>query len=368
MLPRAPGGWTGTGILALVLATAAVAGWAVSWWIVPPYVALMAWLLLPAENRDRPESSSAAGPVPPAPTIPVGSLPAVEPESVAEASTSPPTRPARARKPRTRSKPKDKEPPPVAPEPMLVNWVQVAPGKFVRVESPPASTIEGPAAPEDDEGRPPDPPPDDGIDLGDEPVGFDPPMRPDEVEPEGPIPNEAPDPDDPGQGDYSEPDPDSGPGSPEGPQDEHPGYAESREPGGEDAAITPTEPVGVSQAEPGPAVEETPPEGPSTRPSDEKTEVAGIAPDASAKPSERAPARPVAPTASPLRVDGWPGRLLDDRAGRTRGPIVGIPPLPTPRLDRGRNRDPGRHHGRPRHDRPFHQDPPRKQPSRGPPR
>ncbi|MFO0959518.1 MAG: hypothetical protein U0800_19140 [Isosphaeraceae bacterium] len=346
MLGKARGGWTAAGILVLVLATAAVAGWAVSWWIVPPYVALMAWLLLPADERDK---SAGSATVPPAPTIEVGPTSAAVPAPIDEPSpvAATPTRPAKARKPRARSKAKDKEPTPSVVVPVSVNWVQVAPGKFIRVESPTAPPVEeanpaeidggSPPSPIGGQDRPPDPPPDDGLDPGE--AGFDPPMRPDDeneagIEVRGKITliYEAPDRDDPGPGD--DPGPDDGPEveSPERHPDEHLGYAEVREPGGEEAATTPTEPVGACEAGPGPDAE-APPEGPPACPTDDEPGVAGIAPDASGTSAGRAPGRAAAAPLMPSRVDGWPGRLLDDRAGRTHNPIAGIPTLPTPRLN-----------------------------------
>lgn len=376
----------------MVLATALVAGWAVSWWIVPPYVALMAWLLMPADDRTRAGEPARTEPLPTEPNV------AVEPtlatvESSAEDTDRPSTstaipKPTRARKSRSRSKSRDRESSPIAHEPMTVNWVQVAPGKFLRVESPQApssqesvsETVRTEIEPEtpwnDGAERPPDPPPDDvGIapdrdpepDLNrddGEPAGFDPPIRPDETVETTPA--EAPDHDDPGPDD--DPDPKFGPESRTEPHDEHLGFAEVRELGGEDAAITPTEPVGACPAQPGPNAEDSPTGETSACPTDESPGVAGIAPDASGKPAERPLARPTAPTMLPLRVDGWPGGLSGDRTGRTRGPIADNPPLPTPGLDRGRFPGPGRPHGRHRHDRPFHPAAPGGKPrSRGPP-
>lgn len=228
-------------------------------------------------NRPRPP-----GPVPPAPTIPVGSAPAVEPESVAERQRR--RRPGRrGRKPRTRSKPKDKEPPPVAPEPMLVNWVQVA------LASSSGSSLRQPrrsgAAPDDEAVRPTRRPTMGSTSAMSRSASI--PMRPDEDQ--GSIPNEAPDPDDPGQRRLLRRSRIRVQGRRKDHQDEHPGYAESREPGGEDAAIHPDR-AGRSQPGRTRASRQRKPLQRAPRPARRtKTEVAGIAADASAKPSERAP-------------------------------------------------------------------------------
>jgi len=124
--------WT-AGLIGLVLATSwAVAS--VSWWLVPPYLLVMAFVLFaPGE----PSNDDAT------PSILVGPHSAIEPladapsaseeESVSNASTAalPAGVPAPTRKSKGRKKQSAKTQPEPPPE---ATWIQVGPGKFVRVE------------------------------------------------------------------------------------------------------------------------------------------------------------------------------------------------------------------------------------------
>jgi hypothetical protein len=107
----------------LVLTTSVVVGAAISWWAIPPYVLVMAWLLL---SPVRPSGIGGA--------LPELDQSTVAADAVAEGAgpVEGPSAQAKSRRPRARAR--VKTPPTVVPEPLEVSWVQVAPGKFLRVE------------------------------------------------------------------------------------------------------------------------------------------------------------------------------------------------------------------------------------------
>ena len=174
------GGW-GWALVALVPLTSLAAA-SVSAWLVPPYLILMAGLLLAPVRKARREARGAgAGGESPREHGQTSSQ--VERSDVAEGSApetaagsdgaavaaATGTAVARPRKGRGKGKAKAKAEPGVAPEPVRVNWVRVGPGQFVRVEeaapaeagphsgeAPPEGEVAGlgpgpetPAAPED---------------------------------------------------------------------------------------------------------------------------------------------------------------------------------------------------------------------------
>jgi hypothetical protein len=139
-------------VLALLIAGT---GWAVaSWlsvWLVVPYLILMALLLLPSAGRPPGDSigadsdgSRALRPARPGEDLDNrssdGPASAEPPEDGAEQANA--SGPARARRGKGRAR-KAKLP----PEPSEATWVQVAPGKFVRVEAPETPGQDGPHAP-----------------------------------------------------------------------------------------------------------------------------------------------------------------------------------------------------------------------------
>jgi hypothetical protein len=141
-------------VLALLMAGTswAVASW-VSVWLVPPYLILMALLLFPSAGRlhgDPAEAESArSNPLQPAmpgedldgaESAPDGSASAESSEGNSEPGAA--SSPTRAR----RGKGRAKKAKPV-PEPAEATWIEVAPGKFVRVEASETSGQAGPHAP-----------------------------------------------------------------------------------------------------------------------------------------------------------------------------------------------------------------------------
>jgi hypothetical protein len=123
------------GLGVLIVTTCVVLGWQASWWLVPGYLLLMTWLLAGADVRTTAVTDRA-----PAPSgCEAGAAPGEQPSteirttaSEAQAGTETATvvKKRRTRKPRAK---------PSVPEPVEARWVQVAPGKFVRVEKPPVS-------------------------------------------------------------------------------------------------------------------------------------------------------------------------------------------------------------------------------------
>ncbi|HEY2155556.1 MAG TPA: hypothetical protein VGH33_07995 [Isosphaeraceae bacterium] len=116
----------------LVLGTSAAVA-AVAWWLVPPYLALMAFLLLePAGRR-----VSATNPAGPRSAMSGASASAVGPdpaESAGPSDSSASNDAAPAPKARRGGKGRGSRKARPAFEPAPAAWVQVAPGKFVRVE------------------------------------------------------------------------------------------------------------------------------------------------------------------------------------------------------------------------------------------
>ena len=140
-------------VLALLMAGTswAVASW-VSAWLVPPYLILMALILSPSSAR--PQGESAEGGSDPSTLRPAspgegsdGPEPLADdpasagsPEAGSEQGTS--TTPTRGRRGKGRAR---KAKP--LPEPTEATWVQVAPGKFVRVEGAESPAEAGPHEP-----------------------------------------------------------------------------------------------------------------------------------------------------------------------------------------------------------------------------
>ncbi len=126
----------------LVLGTSAAVAM-VAWWLVPPYLALMAFLLLEPAGR-RVSATNPAGPE----SAPSGaSAPAGMPDPAAAAGPdgpSPPTDATPAPKARRGGKGRGTRKARPAVEPAPAAWVQVAPGKFVRVEAGTPSAETGP--------------------------------------------------------------------------------------------------------------------------------------------------------------------------------------------------------------------------------
>lgn len=135
------------GIVVQIGFTSVVLGWWASWWLVLPYLVLMAWLLDGFPVAIRAWQAWIGGRAPAvaekpatdvgrelAPTEPVDK--AKSPSRVVASGHQPASKPARAAKPvRTRKKRTATPAPPLSPAPVArVRWVRVGPGKFVRVE------------------------------------------------------------------------------------------------------------------------------------------------------------------------------------------------------------------------------------------
>lgn len=116
------------GLFLLIIAASLALGWQGSWWLVPGYWLVMSWLLLGGESRtvlSTPVDNGSLETETPgcdgAPTASPGE-PLPDVDTAASRKAGPNRARRRARKPR-------------AGEPVATaTWVQVAPGKFVRVE------------------------------------------------------------------------------------------------------------------------------------------------------------------------------------------------------------------------------------------
>lgn len=125
--------WT-AGLIVLVLVTSwAVAS--VSLWLVPPYLLVMGFVLFAPGGRtnDEPQASILVGPHAAIEPLIDNSLVTDEEESVSNASGAafPAANPGSSRKSKGRRKQAAKTQPEPPPE---ATWIQVGPGKFVRVE------------------------------------------------------------------------------------------------------------------------------------------------------------------------------------------------------------------------------------------
>jgi hypothetical protein len=116
----------------LVLGTSAAVA-AVAWWLVPPYLALMAFLLLEPAGR-RVSATNPAGPrsATSGVSIPGGAPDPAESAGSGDPSASTDAAPAPKAKRGGKGRGSRKARPAFEPAPAA--WVQVAPGKFVRVE------------------------------------------------------------------------------------------------------------------------------------------------------------------------------------------------------------------------------------------
>lgn len=146
--------------LILMVPATSLALTSVSAWLVPPYLGLLAWLVLvPALGRPRSPARSESPEEPsgdPANSEAAGDASAdPEPETAEELSAvNAPSESdgAVATKPkRSRARTKAKAKATVPPEPLSVSWVQVGPGKFVRVEGA-AQPVASPPEPPEAEG------------------------------------------------------------------------------------------------------------------------------------------------------------------------------------------------------------------------
>lgn len=161
--PRTRANWASTGLLALLMAGTswAVASWAHPW-LVLPYLMLMAWLLFPStsagrrlgeldsegsEASENPRSAWPGGDSDDADSPSDGADSSGLEDDGSESEPGGSSKPARARRGKARAR-KGK---PQA-EPTEATWVQVAPGKFVRVEA--ADEASGQAGPHSPVGIP----------------------------------------------------------------------------------------------------------------------------------------------------------------------------------------------------------------------
>ena len=137
---------TSVAVLSLLMAATSWAVWSwVSPWLVLPYLILMALLLSPSPagrpQGDRVEDGADASTGPATPSEPSASAdgPSDNPDPSAAATVAP----TRGKRGKGRSK-KAKAP---GEPPAEATWLQVAPGKFIRVEAPSPSAEAGPHEP-----------------------------------------------------------------------------------------------------------------------------------------------------------------------------------------------------------------------------
>ncbi len=126
--------------LGLIAATSVAIAVAASPWLVPPYLGLMAWLLAAPGKPAEPEAPDRSNP----PDCPTETAIPSAIEQAAEFEPEPsPELPPPPRKPRkSRGKGRAKAIPAASAEKPQATWVQVEPGKFVRVEIAPGSPVE----------------------------------------------------------------------------------------------------------------------------------------------------------------------------------------------------------------------------------
>ena len=150
-------------LLVLVTGTCWVVASLLTVWLVPPYLVALGWILFPSAGsiprpgwgkrdqavateslaldpvRDRADGSGGGGsPSSTAGSPPLGADPELNPDSPG------PTATATAKPKRARSRSRKVKPPADAVEVAPATWVEVGPGKFVRVETPSAATANGP--------------------------------------------------------------------------------------------------------------------------------------------------------------------------------------------------------------------------------
>lgn len=141
---------TGAGLMGLLLGVTATAlGVLVNWWLVLPYLLVMVWLLVPEGQLTAWEQSLKAprsSPVPPPVATEVSErisraepAPAMDHDGAGAAIEAVAVKPKTTKRKRTTRKSRAVA---VAPEPVVATWVQVGPGRFVRVEvaEPPADS------------------------------------------------------------------------------------------------------------------------------------------------------------------------------------------------------------------------------------
>ena len=130
-------GMRSLGLALMVAATSLAVGASTSYWLVPIYLLAMGWLLggaraAPEVSTSSPsEAETAQAAFPNEPNPP----PSAEPVTADAESEAPPKPKGRPRGKRSRAGAKAKVVEP-GPPPNLATWIQVAPGKFVRVEVP----------------------------------------------------------------------------------------------------------------------------------------------------------------------------------------------------------------------------------------
>ena len=154
--PGPPGKALRLGMLSgLVGLTSLAVGATTSPWLVPPYLAAMAWLLIGPAPRRSPEAGAAPGresipaPVGQPEPIAAGDAPSADPAALGEGG-KPKAKSGRGRG----RKPKAKTKPEVPAGTTAATWVQVAPGKFIRVERPVESVDDPTTEPEPETAAP----------------------------------------------------------------------------------------------------------------------------------------------------------------------------------------------------------------------
>ncbi len=135
-----PGRW---GIYALIVATSAAVG-SVSWWLLPPYLLLMGWLLFAPSGDTRPivpevDATRVAiandGTGNESPTPNEFPRQATENDPPGDSESSQPSATAtKTKKTRTKGKGRRRSKTNLPPDPPAASWVRIGPGKYVRVE------------------------------------------------------------------------------------------------------------------------------------------------------------------------------------------------------------------------------------------
>lgn len=115
-------------LASLILLTSVAVGAAVSWWLVPGYLGLMAWLLA-GPRAESPEPSSTRFRLA---EVPAALPEPAEPREVAEAAL--PIAPAEMPEPAKKPKRRKRAAKSALPADETATWVRVGPGKFVRVD------------------------------------------------------------------------------------------------------------------------------------------------------------------------------------------------------------------------------------------
>lgn len=115
-----------------MVATSLVAGLILSWWVVPPYLALVGWLLLAPGERCREDASEISN----APENGFDLVVTADESPTGHDAASPTDEPKPAKPRQGRGRSKSRATPDPSPRTIEVRWVQVGPGKYVRAEMP----------------------------------------------------------------------------------------------------------------------------------------------------------------------------------------------------------------------------------------